>query len=104
MTSVCERYISPQDLYTLQYEELAQNPVQSLSTIGKKFGINLDDYSINQFREYKNYGVSGNKSRWEDKTISLDEKWKKQMPSKYVRLVNWCTQKLATKYGYEAMG
>lgn len=104
MTKVCEQYISPQNLYTLQYEELAKNPVQSLSLIGEKFGINLKNYSTNQFREYKNYGVSGNKSRWENRSINLDEKWKKQMPSKHVKFVNWCTQKLASRYGYEVMG
>ncbi len=103
MTQVCERCVPLQNLYTLQYESLVQNPTESLTLIGEKFGINLQGYTTNQFREYVNYGVSGNKSRWENKTVHLDERWREQMPTSYVKFVNWCTQKLATRYGYEKM-
>jgi len=103
MSKVCDQCISPENVYTLQYEELAQNPEKALATIGTKFGIQLNGYSTNQFREYQNFGVSGNKSRWENRSIFLDEKWKKQMPHKHIKFVNRWTQKLAGRYGYEVM-
>ncbi|MEK6481635.1 sulfotransferase [Catalinimonas sp. 4WD22] len=104
MSKVCDQCISPENVYTLQYEELAQDPDKALSLIGERFGINLNGYSTNQFREYQNFGVSGNKSRWENRSIFLDEKWKKHMPSKHIKFVNLWTQKLASRYGYKIMG
>lgn len=100
MRIVCKKFFCKEDVYRLKYENLAKDPVKTLDLIGKQFGINLSNYSQNRFREYSNYGISGNKSRWENTNIYLDEKWKTNFPAHYRFLVTLLTRPFIKLHGF----
>lgn len=101
MRKVGRRFFRPKDVLTLKYEDLADRPQQTLKNIGAHFGIDLSDYQKGRFLERINFAISGNKSRWSGRDIFLDERWKKELPSFYQKVVWRATRKFARKYGYE---
>ena len=92
MKRVCDTCFLPTQVYPLAYETLANDAAQSFRKIGEHFNIDLADYAPHRFREYANYGISGNKSRWENAQVRLDEKWKTQLPKHHQYLVSWLTR------------
>lgn len=67
----------------LHYEDLASRPQESMSVLGNWLGLEASGFSSSDFRDIENHAVSGNKMRWEDTEIQLDDKWKWLLPKTY---------------------
>ena len=61
---------------TILYEDLASDPIGVMDKIGSWLGIEYTPEIVGAFRQVENHAVSGNKMRWSDAPIALDERWK----------------------------
>lgn len=87
-----------------RYEDIANYPSEMLSDVKNWLGVSgqiSHDEKKGVIREYKNHAVSGNKMRWEDTKIELDEKWKRNLSEREKTMVWAVSGWLATSYGYE---
>ncbi|WP_263785000.1 sulfotransferase [Salinibacter grassmerensis] len=87
-----------------RYEDIATHPSEMLSDIKKWLDVPGQlsrDEKKGLIRGYKNHAVSGNKMRWEDTKIELDEKWKRNLSENEKNMVWFVAGWLATLYGYE---
>ncbi len=100
MSLVCHRNIDTNSFTHLRYEDLASQPDIALQKVSKNLGITLKSQSEKDFRGMKNYAISGNKMRWQNTSIKLDEKWRFSLPQKYQQIVWSLTEFAAKKYGY----
>ncbi|WP_263819268.1 sulfotransferase [Salinibacter sp.] len=86
-----------------RYEDIASYPADFLSDVMEWLDVSGEISSEEErgvIREYKNHAVSGNKMRWEDTKVELDEKWKKGLSEREKRLVWAVSGWLANLYGY----
>jgi len=85
--------------YLLCYEDLASNPEVSLDRLCDHLGFKRDAEAVGRFREVQ-HGVSGNLARHEDRPISLDRRWRRDMPRALQVLVYGLAWPQAVRYGY----
>lgn len=79
---LCKTPLLVQNYLHIRYEDLTSSPAQSMTKISDFLGINYDNVNLDNFREYVNHAVAGNPMRQESENkISLDEKWRKNLPS-----------------------
>ncbi len=100
MSLACHSNIAPNSFTHLRYEDLARQPDEALQKVSNCLGITLKPKSETDFRSMNNYAVSGNKMRWQNTPIKLDEKWRSCLPQKYQQMVWILTGLTAKKYGY----
>jgi hypothetical protein len=100
MIIVLNNYLKEENIYTLKYEDLASLPNKIMIELSQKLHINTASYVENQFRDKENYAISGNKSRWENRTIRLDERWKSKMPKLYQKVIKKVLSPFMKKYKY----
>jgi len=85
--------------HRLRYEDLATDPEGSLEALCGALGMELDAEAVGNFRQVQ-HGVSGNLARHEDRPISLDSRWRRDMPRVLQALVYGLVWPQAVRYGY----
>ncbi|MCS4188208.1 hypothetical protein GGP48_002922 [Salinibacter ruber] len=96
------RSIFEENIRRVTYDELAQDPKQTLQSLAGWLGLNYDPERVDTFREYENHALSGNMMRWRetDEGIYYDERWKKELPGPIRRLITAMTKPFADSCGY----
>lgn len=97
---VCNNGFPSNHVKLVRYENLAENPKETMSEIFQ--WLDLDDAGdfMSGFRENENHGISGNASRLETKPFTLDEKWKHNMPAAQAWFVRVSTLPIMRHFGY----
>jgi hypothetical protein len=86
------RGLLPSERYMkVYYEDLAGKPEETLEKIWHLLRIDSHPEAVHQFRSYTKHDISGNPMKFEDRPITLDEKWKTQMPWLSKWFVNFAT-------------
>lgn len=81
MFKVRERFVgSKESGITVSYERLASEPERVLGEICSSLDLDLDSEEMLRFREKENFAISGNKMRSDTRPVTLDEKWRVEMP------------------------
>ncbi len=62
---------------TLRYETLASDPDRTMGDLGAWLGCGYPADGVATFRKAVNHAVSGNKMRFEERPVSLDESWRR---------------------------
>lgn len=83
------------EMMHLAYERLASDPERILQDIGHFLGMAMPEGLSRTFREAETHGVSGNKMRWENTAVRLDEKWKDKLLPAYIQAIGAATWPLA---------
>ena len=73
---VNHRYIKKNNYLKIKYENFCSENLKSLQTIYKFLGLEIENLSKNLNYFHENHAISGNKIRFENTGIKLDEKWK----------------------------
>lgn len=84
----------------LHYEDLASRPQETISVLGNWLGLEASGFATSDFRDIENHAVSGNKMRWEDTEIRLDDRWKQLLPKTYAQIVYGLTWPVRKQLGY----
>jgi hypothetical protein len=94
---LCKSQFEKDQVFSLHYEKLARKPSSVLADVGRWLGLEFPKDAHEHFREYENHAISGNKMRWQEKGIQLDEKWKNELPwldALMVKMITWPLNKL----------
>lgn len=84
----------------VEYEKLAADPAVELKEICEFIGIAFEDTMLD-FRDHEDYGIGGNRMRSKNtSSISVDEKWKRELPWKEKLKFLICGGWLNRIYGY----
>ena len=97
--SFMKKYLSPGRYVKINYEKMAADPQNTMIKLFDFFGIKTEGYHINNFRSL-NHAISGNKMRFEQRGISLDERWRSALPLKHQLLTKLLCMISARRYGY----
>jgi len=97
--ALTRHYLRPEQVFRLQYEQLANDPDDSLRRIAVWIGLPAWTCAAASFRE-ANHGISGNPARFDTSGIQLDEQWKRGLSPSLQRLAFRCGWQLASRYGY----
>jgi hypothetical protein len=102
MAHLCRSNFAPAHVYRLSYEQLARSPEQTMTAIGDWLGITYPPDLVHHFRSYDNFAISGNMMRWREseRTIRLDERWKRDFPKPYQLLVELLAGPFRSVVGY----
>ena len=97
---LCNTAFPQENIFRLRYEQLAGETDHMLSRLGLWLGLDFPKNLSENFRESKMHAIAGNKMRWEDSKIKLDEAWRSELPKSYAQLTFLLTLPLARVYGY----
>jgi len=75
----------------VSYYDLTNKTEESINSIEKKLEVNFSGYSLENFRQIKNYGISGNLSRFRGDQISYDNKWQRELTNTHKFLIKLIT-------------
>jgi hypothetical protein len=110
---------TPQSFITITYEELTNNPNESIISICQFLGINFLNEQLNFYEIIRQQKVFLDTNNEKEKLEKFDthlknlvnpidtkigESWKTTLNSKEINMVNYITEKTAMKYGYEFSG
>jgi len=79
----------------VKYEDLAINTEKTLIRLSSEIQLDIDCSVHRDFRAKQNFAVSGNKMRWENRPIQLDERWCKELPTVVKWIVRLITSPIA---------
>ncbi|ACV67682.1 sulfotransferase [Desulfohalobium retbaense] len=96
---VCKKAPLKESMH-IRYEDLASHPQDTMKAVYQKFGIDFSDYDPDNFRQAENHAISGNQMRHRTDEISLDEKWRRNMPKSTQKIVQTITALAGRRYGY----
>jgi len=100
MTRLCRANFLERQYIHLRYEDLAGQPDATCRRLGDWLGLEFPERTSRDFRNSENHAVSGNRTRWQNTSIRLDQQWRSALPKSYQRLTRLLTQPLARTYGY----
>lgn len=72
----------------ISYENLARYPEATLKYLDNQLDTGDGSYKVTRFRESRNYGISGNKSRFAGDAIKYDNKWETGLSSLERLIIN----------------
>ena len=98
---LCRRAFIDKQVFFLRYEDLASKPHGCLGGLATWLGLEFTTTMVEDFRKYKNHGISGNETRWHNTGLHLDERWRNALPRSYERAIWTVTSLLARRYGYD---
>lgn len=84
----------------LRYEQIASDPNGVLERLGDWLQVEARELTPESFRDKENHAISGNPMRWLDTEIALDQKWLRNLPHGYARLIWFAARRQAKSYGY----
>ena len=87
---ICKRSIGSDHVLTLSYEDLAGNPAKTMAQVVQWLNLPIDNQMLDKFRS-ENHAISGNRMRYMDGPICLDEHWKTRTPVAYRWLIKLLT-------------
>lgn len=100
MLRLCRTAFPRNHVRHVRYRDLAGRPREVLEMIGEWLDLDVSSVSGRSLRTYENHALSGNKMRWEDTEVRLDERWKDEFPAVHRRLVRLVARPLASSLGY----
>lgn len=98
--TLCKRIFKENRVYCLHYKKLASQPAVVLDEIGKWLGLEFPGGAHEHLRDYINHAISGNRTRWLDTGVQLDERWKKELPWVDAMLVRSLTVPFSKVMGF----
>jgi hypothetical protein len=99
--SVTDNYLAEGDVRMIRYEDLASEPARVVRDLCDWLGVPSDFVAAKEICRV-NHGIAGNPSRFDSKTIELDEKWKSKLPRFWQFASYFCNSGLARSLGYAA--
>lgn len=100
MIRLCHATLSRDRWRHLRYEELASDPTTAQRRLGEWLRVDFPRWEGKVFRAYTNHAISGNKMRWQDTEIRLDERWKSELRVLHRGLTRLITSPLSRSLGY----
>lgn len=102
IAKIAKNNVFDEDVRRITYDELAQDPKQTMKSVGDWIGMDYDPALVDTFREYENHALSGNMMRWREseEDIYYDERWKEELPSPVRHLILLLTSPFASYCGY----
>jgi hypothetical protein len=101
-TEMMMRSIPPRQRLQVKYEEMCLDPSGTLNRISEFLGI---ETRLNEFTLKKTefHGVGGNpmRFRYDESTVSLDEKWRRDLSAEELKLFEEIAGDLNRKLGYQ---
>ena len=97
---LAEHVLPSEDYLLLNYETFAAAPFQSFSEVCRTVGCTFEPEAVDRFREGSIHTIAGNPMRYAKGGISLDEKWKTQLPASSKLLTDFLTSTSKSRYGY----
>ena len=101
-TEMMMRSIPPRQRLQVKYEEMCLDPAGTLNRISEFLGI---ETRLNEFTLKKTefHGVGGNpmRFRYDESTVSLDEKWRRDLSAEELKLFEEIAGDLNRKLGYQ---
>lgn len=93
----------PDDVEVLKYEDLCQNPGNTLDEISEFLSLKLCGSSLKTISPYKYHTIQGNPMRLIKKDLSIryDERWRERLTESQINELNRASLKLDKKYGYQ---
>jgi len=94
------KYVEKQNRYLLLYRDLATDPEGELSKLCEFIGIEYDSRCLN-FKNFDHHIIGNAKIRLGSiNEIYYDEKWRRSLSSKQLKLFDHLAGKMNRKYGY----
>ncbi len=84
----------------VNYETLATDPEGTFRAVCDFLGTPYEADAVHNFREGSVHTIAGNPMRYENRGISLDEKWKTRLPASSRTLASLLTASTKARYGY----
>jgi Sulfotransferase family len=88
------------NFFSLNYATLAGDPEKALANLGRFLGIRFAPGLHERLRERELHAVSGNEMRWQQDALSLDQRWRSDMPA----WARWLTSALTWPWWALLMG
>jgi hypothetical protein len=90
---------SPEFYRHIRYETLATAPTETINGLLAWLGVDpMTDLS--RMRSYESHAVAGNAMRWEERPITLDDRWKSNLSLTNQRIAWFFALTLKNRYGY----
>lgn len=79
-------------VYRIHYEDLAVAPERVLLKLLSSLDLEYEKSMVAEYGDSETHAIGGNRMRWGERVIKLDEGWKAEMPGwrkAYVRVLSW---------------